>query len=314
MNQSVKKRLLLGPQRPVTNLGDAVRAAELPGGPVAVVSAGWQEAEGDIDDVQQLLRQPLVDLRLYQRADEIFATQLPLHDIYRSRQDQLKELQRLYRLRLRQLMIAARLTFRAEGDPEMISAEQKHALSQLQALDRHHLNRVQQISRSFDQQLDALAPDQLAAQSEQVAKTVSDCETILITGGNVLVLLNRMRLFGVDRLLADKHVVAWSAGAMVLSDLVVLFHDRTPLGRRDPEILGEGAGVLPGYVLLPDAKRRLSKHDTVRTSLLSRRFSPAACVTLNSGAMMQFIGNDLLAAGEASRLTRDGRFSRLDKA
>ena len=117
-SQPLKTRLLLGPQRPVTNLGDAVKAAGIPEGPVAVISAGWQEAEGDIDDVQQLIPRPLVDLRLYHRAEEIFATQRQLHELYRSRQDQLKELQRLYRLRLRQLMIAARHTLKADARSE----------------------------------------------------------------------------------------------------------------------------------------------------------------------------------------------------
>jgi hypothetical protein len=46
----------------------------LPDGPLAVISAGWQEAEGDIGDVQQFVGRPVRDLTLYQRAEKIFAT------------------------------------------------------------------------------------------------------------------------------------------------------------------------------------------------------------------------------------------------
>jgi hypothetical protein len=309
LNPAVKQRLLLGPQRPLTNLGEAVAASGIPEGPIAVISAGWQEAEADIEDVHALLQRPLVDLCLYQRAENIFDTRSPLRDAYRERQDQLKALQLLYRKRLRQLMLAARHMLRAEGDAGMIATEQRHALSQLRALDRHHLHRVQAIHAEFDEQFQSLASEQLAGQVAKINRIVSACETVLITGGNVLVLLNRMRLFGVDRLLAEKHLVAWSAGAMVLSDLVVLYHDRTPLGRRDPEILATGTGVLPGYVFLPDAKRRLREKDSVRTGLLCRRFSPGVCVTLNSGARLQFEGQRLQQSEVARRLTRDGRFT-----
>ena len=45
MSPEPRKRLLLGPQRPVLNLGEAFAEAGFPAGPVAVISAGWQEAE-----------------------------------------------------------------------------------------------------------------------------------------------------------------------------------------------------------------------------------------------------------------------------
>ncbi len=136
-------RLLLGPQRPVRNLAEAIAAAGIPDGPLAVISAGWQEAEGDIDDVREVVGRPLDDLRLYARADEVFAADEKLAEAYRERQDCLQEQQRLYRQRLRQLALAARQTLRAEADPGMLAAEQRHAIAQQRALDRHHLKRTE---------------------------------------------------------------------------------------------------------------------------------------------------------------------------
>src|SRR5690554_7602981 len=114
MNNQARKRLLLGPQRPVTNLGVAVEKAGIPRGPMAVISAGWQEAEGDIDDIFEQVQRPLHDLGIYQKAEQLTATYPKFAHAYHERQEHLKDLQRLYRLRCKQLMIAARSILRAE--------------------------------------------------------------------------------------------------------------------------------------------------------------------------------------------------------
>ncbi|MEQ8205474.1 MAG: hypothetical protein RIA65_04800 [Woeseia sp.] len=299
-------RLLLGPQRPIRNIGEAIRSAGLPEGKMAVISAGWQEAEGDIDDVRELVKRPLVDLQLYKRTETLLATDNTLLAAYRQRQDRLKELQGLYQIRLKQLLLAARQTLAASGDAELIAVELRHAVSQLRALDRHHLRRVQTINTRFDNEYPLQQHSLLAEQFAQIDKILSDCETVIITGGNALVLLNRLRMFGTHLQLESKNIVAWSAGAMILSDRIVLFHDRLPQGRRGAELLGPGAGLLPGYVFMPDARRRLRTKDEVRIGLMSRRFSPASCITLDSGAQLRFSGRELKSSELARRMTNDG--------
>ncbi len=68
---------------------------------------------------------------------------------------------------------------------------------------------------------------------------------MLIAGGHVAVLLNRMRLFRLGEELAKKPLIAWSAGAMALSERIVLFHHHAPQGRRDAELLDAGLGIVP---------------------------------------------------------------------
>jgi hypothetical protein len=303
----MSQRLLLGPQRPVTNLRDIAR----PEGPIAVISAGWQEAEGDIDDIHELVETPLIDLKLYHRAEEIFAADTRLHALYRGRQERLIELQHLYRMRLRQLMLAARQLRRADAEPQLLAAEQRHAISQLRALDRHHLQRIESIHAEFEDSIAAASAAVLAEHSAAIEKTMAACSTVLITGGNVAVLLNRMRLFGVHRMLPNRPVIAWSAGAMVLGHLIVLYHDRTPQGRRDPEVLSLGAGVLPGHIFLPDAQRRLKMNDAVRIGLFSKRFAPAQCVTLDSGSSLEFAGTQIQATQGVGCLMQKGNIKRL---
>lgn len=308
------KRLLLGPQRPVRNLGDAVDAAGIPQDSVAVISAGWQEAEGDIDDVKELVRRPLQDLQLYRRAENVFAADPKLANAYRRRQDRVVELQHLYQLRLRRLTMAAREIMRSDSDKDLVAAESRHAISQLRALDRHHLNQVQSIIAEFETEFSPLSSELLAEHKADIEKVLATCPTILLTGGNVIVLLNRLRLFGAHRLLGKHHLIAWSAGAMVLGDLIVLYHDRTPQGRRDPEVLASGCCVLPSYAFFPDANRRLRLNDSIRVDLMSRRFSPGVCVTLDSGSQLLFDENRIGAGTTARQLRQGGRIERLRAA
>lgn len=314
MNDSRPVRLLLGPQRPVRNLAEARERAGLPGGPYAVVSAGWQEAEADIDDVRQIIGLELDDLRLYQRAEAIMREDDAIASAYRTRQDRLKDQQRLYRLRLKQLAIAAGTTLRATGEKAMVAAEQRHAISQLRALDRHHLHRTETLHREFEGDFSPANHAALARQRDEVGEVIARCNAVLITGGNVIVLLNRLRLFGLADLLDDKPIIAWSAGAMVLADRIVLFHDRAPEGPRDAELLGAGMGLIPGYVFLPDVRHRLKENDRLRSSLLSRRFSPDVTVALDSGSALWLDDTGIAGAESVRRIRRGGRFGRLRAA
>ncbi len=296
---------LLGPQRPTVNLATAFRTLD-DDQPVAVVSAGWQEAEGDIDDVHEIIQCPLVDLRLYQRAEKVLAQAARLREIYRERQDRLQELQRLYRLRLSPSMLAARDLLQIDGDPAILKHEQSHAVAQQRVLDRHHLRRICAIHKDFDTRIADERPPILIEHVAEIAAVLSRCQTVIIPGGNVAVLLNRLRLFDLGPSLAAKNIIAWSAGAMVLSDKVVLFHDNTPQGDRDAEVFDSGLGIVNELVFLPDAKHRLKLKDKIGVALFCRRFAPATCVTLDSGSLLRYQDGRIVAAEEVRRLSRSG--------
>ncbi len=302
-------RVLLGPQRPVVNLRDAVDAAGIGEGPIAVISAGWQEAEGDIADVRDAVGLPLEDLGLYQRAEALLANEAAMAEAYRLRQNRLIEQQRLYRLRLKPLAQAARAVWRSEGEPDLLRAEKRHAIAQLRALDRHHLQRTELVHREFDTRYSGDTNARLAKHIAEIGEILTHCRAVLVTGGNVTVLLNRMRLFDIGRLIAALPVIGWSAGAMVLAERIVLFHDKTPQGRREPEVLGAGLGLVGGCVVLPDAERRLRRGDRPRTATFSRRFAPDTCYTLDSGSMLHLDSGIVVTARSVRRLKNDGRFS-----
>lgn len=109
-------------------------------------------------------------------------------------------------------------------------------------------------------------------------------------------LLNCLHLFHVAPHL-PAHLIAWSAGAMSLTERVVLYHDRAPQGPAPDEIYADGLSVIRGMVLLPHARRRLRVDDPVRMAALAHRFAPASCVVLDDGVRLDLTADGGLPAG-----------------
>jgi peptidase E len=300
------QRILLGPQSPKPGLRQAAAAIGADG-PIVVISAGWRDSEGDIEELQEEFDRPLQDLMIYHRAEEIFAREPELRALQRERQDKLQELQELYRLRLGPTITAARKLMRATTQPELLRLEQRAAIAQVRALDRHHLRRIQAIHHEFDLRRAQLHLPAATAEREAVQRQLAGAALVLITGGHVAVLLNRMRLFRLGELLAEKSLIAWSAGAMALSERIVLFHHNAPQGRRDAELLDAGLGIVRRRVLLPHARTRLDWSNRKRMALFSRRFAPAACCTLDEGSLLQFENEQLVSAAKSFLVTRSGQ-------
>ena len=128
------------------------------------------------------------------------------------------------------------------------------------------------------------------------------------------VLLNRLRLFDLPSLIGERMVVAWSAGAMAISERVVLFHDRPPHGPGYPELLENGLGLAPSVAPFPHAKRRLDLDDAIRVRLSALRFAPAICVALDEGTGIRWQGDGWQPLPVARRLAIDGGVQRWEAA
>lgn len=302
-------RVLLGPQRTEPIIGDEIAALTESDETVAVVSAGWQEAENDLEDMAQIVRRPLSDLLLYKRTEALLAEAPELGQAHRERQDALRQLQRLYRLRLGHLMQAAVDIF--ESDSSLAALDQRHAITQLRALDRHHLQRLAAAHARYLEAEKTYGGERLEAMRATLREQLEGVRCVIITGGNVGVLISRLRLLGLKSLLEDKHLVAWSAGAMALCERIVLYHDRAPQGLRDAEIFDEGLGLTPGMVVLPNARRRLDTAHATRLGLMSRRFASRRVVTLDAGQVVRFDDQVLESVSNARRVNRDGKLKKL---
>jgi peptidase E len=176
----------------------------------------------------------------------------------------------------------------------------------LRRLDAEHLRDIERVHTRFEAHWSASRRPVLARQQAELSHLIETAQTVCIAGGHVAVLLNRMRLFGLARLLRRKPVVAWSAGAMALADRVVLFHDHPPQGAGDAELFEAGLGFVHGAVFLPHAATRIALDDAGRVALLAMRFSPANCYTLDDGSLLYWHRGRLRWATESQRLTRAG--------
>ena len=126
----------------------------------------------------------------------------------------------------------------------------------------------------------------------------------MITGGHVGVLLHLLHVFGLVTMI-KKPVITWSAGAMALSDRVVLFGTHRPAGRRLPEVWAEGLGVFSGVLTFPHPRHRLPMHDPYQLALLARRFKGWTCLLFDDGVRVDLTGDWPPPVG-ARWLTRDG--------
>jgi peptidase E len=169
------------------------------------------------------------------------------------------------------------------------------------------------IHREFDLRRAGIHIPLATAQRDALHRQVEQAGLVLIAGGHVAVLLNRIRLFRLGELLAQKPVIAWSAGAMALSDRIVLFHQKAPQGKSDAEVLDAGLGIVRQRVLLPHARTRLDWNNRKRLALFCRRFAPASCCTLDNGSMIRLQDNRVVSATGSSVLTRTGRSKVLAK-
>lgn len=276
----------MGPQRLAPMVTQALDLLQVHG-PVALITAGWQEREPEDDELKQALGpRPGMNLMLHQRGDTILAEDRELFDSHRAKQDRLRQLQELYRRRLTHVMTAARLMQSFDGDtdlaaPELLARHLASAIEDVRRLDDEHAQQVHAIEAEFEAEFRPFERPAVIRQRREVLSLLAGCSAVAIAGGHVAVLLNKLRLFGLEGVLSQVPLVAWSAGAMVLTERIVLFHDSPPQGQGDAELLGDGLGLFPGIVVLPHARRRLFLDNTRRISIFVRRFGPSLCVALD---------------------------------
>ena len=310
---------LLGPQRFIPTLGEAVERAGI-SGRLASVTAGWQEREAEDLRLHEHLGERTMNLMLYARSEDAFERDPELAAAYRERQERLRELQEIYRSRLGYAQTALRELELRTGDPELLAPERESALNTIRQLDEHHLNRVGELHAAFVRRMRPAARDRRSSITAARWRVRSRrWRGWRLPGGHVAILINRMRLFDLGQKLDGKAVFAWSAGAMAISERILLFHHSPPQGYGNTEVLEHGLGLARGLVLFPHARRRLALDDRRRVALLARRFAPARCVAMADGAWMAL--DDLLRAegrhpavgvSGMSRLMPDGAVLQLE--
>ena len=274
------KVTLLGPQRRPTL--DTVAASLYPEGPIATITAGWQEREPDDAELGKLLGSRDVNLRLYRRWLDVQERDPEFALGERRLAAVLEELQNMYLLRLDHALQAVYAIQRRSGGQRLRASVLAEAIGAVRELDAAHLRRVSAVRGEFYQRLPPHDRAVIAEHRADVAGLLRDAAAVVIAGGHVGVLADTLHLFNVAASLRTA-VIAWSAGAMALAGQIVLFHDRSAHGPGHPEIYGRGLSVFSNVVPLPHARARLLLDDAPRMAVFARRFAPARCVLLENG-------------------------------
>lgn len=281
----IKTAVLLGTQRFEVTLDSVVQNLH-DGGPIAAVTCGWQERELEDEALRRYLGVEVVNLELRRRSEEVFEEDQELAEAHNHRQQVLRHKQDFYRIRL-QFQLEAHRLLRRRSAPEEVHEEEKAAsLTAIRTLDDYHLETCAEAHRRFEAATDINRRPSLARHRREIAEILKDCRSLAISGGHVASISNRLSLFGLSEALDGHIVFAWSAGAMAISDRIVLYHDSPPQGPGAAEVMDRGLGWVPGIVVLPEPEKRLRRDDPDRVGVLASRFRPARSLAFPAGTQI----------------------------
>jgi len=300
----MSKVVLLGPQGIVPDVGTVL--AELGvRGKVALVRAGYQEREMDDAEMVATLGVPAVNLRLHGRSVEVFREDPDFTAAYTARQQRLRHLQAFYRVRLDKIEDAAKTISVRHVPPELLEQEEKVSIDQFRHIDAEHIERCNELRSEFNAKWNFGERPVIRKHRDEIRAELASCEALVIAGGHVASLLNRVALFDILTYAAGKPIIAWSAGAMVLCERIVLFHDYPPYGSDIAQVLDAGFGLTPGIVVLPDPRRRVNLDARPGIQRFARRMAPAMAIAMNVGARIDF-DNFRIVRAHAMHLTPNG--------
>ncbi|GAA2495597.1 Type 1 glutamine amidotransferase-like domain-containing protein [Terrabacter carboxydivorans] len=299
--------ILLGPQRFTTTVGSTVRALGVTGR-IAMVNSGWEERESDDAELAGHLDGRGVNLRLHHRMMDVLSKDEHFGAAARAFRDRMDELRIFYGIRLQAAIDAVQAVAHRTSIHAVGPIAEESAMEAVREVDRWYVAELDELYRSVRATAPPDESGTIGWHRGEIGAVLDECEAVVIAGGNVRTLLWTLRVFDVE-LRPEQSVVAWSAGAMALTDEVVLFHDFAPQGVTAAELHDRGLGRLPGIVALPHAKRRLQLDDHERMSVLARRFAEHRLLLLDDGAVVRFPdGATDLPAG-ARVLDRTGHVS-----
>jgi len=305
INGELTAVVLLGAQRYNPTLCEAITELGITG-KIATITCGWQEREDDDEDLREHLQGRAVNLKLHARGEKVFRKDKELHAAHRERQTILRHRQDFYRVRLEHALEAQYVIDQRAAPPDILEDEARTSIDAVRSIDALHLERCTLDRHEFDARFRPEQRPEIARHRAELAAIVKGCDAIAIAGGHVASLLNRLRLFGIAELAKGKTVFAWCAGAMAISERIVLFHDAPPQGPGAAEVLDAGLGFVGDVVVLPQPEFRLRLGDRQRLKVLARRFAPAACIVMPARSRVTWLRSGPTGLHDAFAIRADG--------
>lgn len=258
---------------------------------MAVINAGWEEREDESAELDAALDGRALNLRLFHRLGDVLAkdpTFASAASRFRIRHD---DLTTLYRTRLDHVKeevyaIAALVPTHPAGAHQSAAYRGLlDAVENVRRTDDWYLRELGLLYGLLAEEGQTETSGMIGWHRGEVVAALSGCAAMVLPGGNIRSLMSAIRLFRVA-IPAELPVIAWSAGAMALTDRIVLFHDFGSTAARETELFDYGLGRIKGVVVFPHARRRLRMDDQNRLAILAQRFHDAECVVLDDGTLL----------------------------
>ncbi|MEO0481049.1 MAG: Type 1 glutamine amidotransferase-like domain-containing protein [Planctomycetota bacterium] len=305
---------LLGPQRHVPTVRDALDELDLEGGALGICTAGWEEREHETSEFERHVGEDfeVINLEVFERVERCLLNDSQLRRAWQRRNDRRRTIQDLYDLRLGHALAAVRELSTRDDDQDLLLPQWTEAIAAVRELDRAHEQRIADLHRDFFEVDRAHDFASVKQSRDELSSLLERCTALCIAGGHVGTLLDRIRLLDLlglfERTESQKRpVLAWSAGAMALCSRVVLFHDSPPEGAGNAEVWDPAFEIVPGIVPLPHANHRLRLDDLSRVRIFANRFGEDRLVLLDPGTKIRCEGTSLSAVTNDVRvLERDG--------
>jgi hypothetical protein len=293
---------LLGPQRFLTTAGAVVRGLGVDG-PVATITAGWEERESDDAELDSVMNGRSRNLRLFGRMMHVLERDADVAAAALALRDAVDDLAHLYSLRLQHAIDAVYAVRRRKGRADVLAAADADALEAVRRLDRWYLDEVRTLYGEAYASGATESSSLWAENRAEVTEQLASASVLAVAGGHVGMLLRTMQFFSV-RPPPELPVVAWSAGAMAMTRMVVLFNDFAQTGAV-AQVWDRGLARVERVIALPHARRRIHLDDRVRMEVFVRRFEGYACLLLDDGARVA-VGPDGALPPGARVLRADG--------
>jgi hypothetical protein len=299
--------ILLGPQPHYASLKRVLRQLP-PSGPVALITAGWETEEQQDHEIRQVVEAEVINLKLFARTEKLFQDDPDLIQQLQQRQDELRLVRDVYNERLRRQSKSAHWLFHHQLEGIDLTEERESAIAMMRQLDQQHFQHAQRIIDRYEQKLQTPNRPLVADHRQELQEILGRCGLLLIAGGHVAILLNRLQIFGIFELTPSIPIIAWSGGAMALSERIVFYHDSLPQSLKEAEVLRPGIGLYHKLLPLPDARCRLNLNDRIRIELFSRRFVGFQNVIFDENTILQRNERQWrdYTEGRASRLGESG--------
>lgn len=293
---SAPRITLLGPQRR-PRLKSVISGLGLAGAHFTTITTGWRDRESEDAVLVEELGGRTTNLRLWSLMQQLWEIDPELERADIERRAVLGEMQELYLIGLEQAAEAMqRLTRQAPRNPGVQEMAVQDALDIMRQMDAAHLRRVEELHQEFYDRWQPQHRDAVVTARFAVGRAIAATDAVVIPGGHVGVLLGALHVFNVAPALAaltqdesgavvstprlHRPIIAWGAGAMALTERVLLFYDNSVVRPDVSEMLMRGLGLTRDVVALPSPRTRLDLKNQTRLRMLASRTAPAVPLLL----------------------------------